>query len=100
MMGVGLIILSSVLLGIGAYGIVTSRNLLRMLISIEIIFIASLNALVGFSLFSDNKVGVFIASLTAISMAIVEVAVAVSIIILIYKLVGNIDSLELKEMRE
>lgn len=100
MTGLGLIVLSSFLLGIGIYGVVTSRNLLRILISIEVIFVASLNALIGFSMFSNYKVTIFITSLIAISMAIVEVAVAVSIIILIYKLLGNTDSFELSKMRE
>jgi NADH-quinone oxidoreductase subunit K len=86
------LIVSSIMFFIGIYGFVTRRNLLAVLISIELI----LNSVeINFSVFNrylypEQMEGMFF-SLFGIAIAAAETAVAIAIIINVYRLAGNID---------
>ena len=89
------LIVSTVMMFVGIYGFVTRRNLLAMLISVELI----LNS-VDFNrfLFPEQLEGFFFA-LFAIGISAAETAVAIAIIINIYRNIRNIGARSLREMK-
>ncbi len=91
---------SFVLAAIGLYGLVAKRNLIRMLISVELVFNGALLALLSFSSTSaaSKPTGVVLA-LLAISLAAAEVGVVVSIAILMFRVKRSLDVFELTESR-
>ncbi|MDR2423722.1 MAG: NADH-quinone oxidoreductase subunit NuoK [Prevotellaceae bacterium] len=86
------IIISSVMFFAGIYGFLTRKNLLAMLISVELI----LNSVeINFSVFNrylypENMEGMFF-SLFGIAVSAAETAVAIAIIINVYRNMHNID---------
>ena len=84
------LIVSTVMMFVGIYGFVTRRNLLAMLISVELI----LNSVdINFVVFNR-----FLA-LFAIGISAAETAVAIAIIINIYRNIRNIGARSLREMK-
>jgi NADH-quinone oxidoreductase subunit K len=100
------ILTSIVMLVIGIYGLVSRRNMLRMLLSAEIIFNAALLALLASSSipiymasqFDKPAVGGVIA-LLAIGIAAAEVGVTVSIAILFFQAKRHVDVYELRRFK-
>ena len=90
------LIVSTVMMFVGIYGFVTRRNLLAMLISVELILIN----FVVFNrfLFPEQLEGFFFA-LFAIGISAAETAVAIAIIINIYRNIRNIGARSLREMK-
>ncbi len=94
------LILSSVMFFAGVYGFVTRKNLLAILISIELI----LNSVeINFSvfnryLFPEHLEGMFF-SLFGIAISAAETAVAIAIIINIYRRMDNIDVRHIDTMK-
>jgi NADH-quinone oxidoreductase subunit K len=86
------LILSSVMFFVGVYGVITRKNLLAILISIELI----LNSVeINFSVFNrylypEQMEGMFF-SLFGIAVSAAETAVAIAIIINVYRVANNID---------
>lgn len=80
------LVLSALLFFIGVYGFVTRRNLIAMLISVELVLNAvDLNfAAINRFLFSEQLEGFFI-TLFSIGVSAAESAVAVAIIINVYR---------------
>jgi len=87
--------LTTVLFFIGVYGFVTRKNLISILISVELIMNASVVNFVVINkyLFPDMLQGVYF-SLFIIAVAAAETALAVSIIINLYR---QINSVEVKD---
>ena len=84
----------------GVYGFLTRRNMIAMLISLELM----LNAVdVNFAVFNrflfPGQMEGMIFSLFAIAIAAAETALAIAIIINIYRAVKNIDVSSLDEMK-
>ncbi|MDK2464084.1 MAG: NADH-quinone oxidoreductase subunit NuoK [Candidatus Korarchaeota archaeon] len=91
---------SFVLAGIGLYGLLTRRNLIRMLISVELIFNGALLALLSLvSVSSLYKPTGVVLALLAISLASAEVGVVVSIAIFMFRVKRSLDVFELTESR-
>ena len=87
------IVLSIILLGIGIFGILTRRNLIGVLLSIEVILNAANINFISFARFSaqDPTAGaVFPVFVMAVSAC--EMAVALAIIIAMYRRKGHLDS--------
>lgn len=84
--------LTTIIFFIGVYGFLTRRNLITMLLSIELILNASaINfVVINTYLFPENLQGV-VFSIFIIAVAAAETALAVAIIINLYKLVGSIE---------
>lgn len=86
------LIVSSIMFFVGIFGFVTRKNMLAMLISVELI----LNSVeINFSVFNrylypEQMEGMFF-SLFGIAISAAETAVAIAIIINIYRRFGNID---------
>jgi len=92
------LIVSTILMFVGIYGFVTRRNLLTILISVELILNAVDINFAAFNrfLFPDQLEGFFFA-LFAIGISAAETAVAIAIIINIYR---NIRNIQVKNMTD
>lgn len=90
---------SAVMFGIGVYGLASKRNMLRMLLSAEVMFNGALLALLTLSSTTEAVTGGVIA-LLAIGLAAAEVGVIVSIVILMFQVKRSIDIYEIRRLRE
>ena len=94
------LIVSSVMFFVGVYGFLARKNLLAVLISIELI----LNSVeINFSVFNrylypEHMEGMFF-SLFGIAISAAETAVAIAIIINVYRATGNIDVRHLDKLK-
>lgn len=95
---VDFLIVSMVLVAIGIYGLVSKRNAIRMLFSIEIIANAANLAVIAFARGLPNAQGQTFA-LFSIAIAAAEVAVGLGLIIVAYRLYKEIDVAEFRSMR-
>jgi len=88
------------LLAVGVYGLIRRRTLIGMLISGELIFSAASLNLMAFNRFTapDPTVGqIFV--LFIIGLAAAEVAIALSIIIAVYRNYRSVRTSEVSELR-
>ena len=85
---------------LGAYGFLTRKNLITMLMSIELILNAVNINFVAFNkyLYPENMQGHFF-SMFIIGIAAAEAAVAIAIIINIYRNIQNIDVENIDQMK-
>ncbi len=95
------LILGAVMFFAGVYGFITRRNLIAVLISIELI----LNAVdINFAVFNrylfPAQLEGFFFTLFAIAIAAAETAVAIAIIINIYRNLQNIEVKNLDELKD
>ncbi len=95
-----ILFVSTALFFIGMYGLFTRRNLITMLMAIELILNSVNINFVAFNkyLYPDRLSGVFF-SLFIITVAAAEAAVAIAIIINLYRNHRSIDVEDTKEMR-
>lgn len=94
------LVVSTIMMFVGIYGFLTRRNLLAMLISVELI----LNSVdINFAVFNrflfPGELEGFFFSLFAIGISAAETAVAIAIIINIYRNMKNIQVKNLKDMK-
>jgi len=84
----------------GVYGFITRKNMIAMLISIELMLnSADLNFVIfNRYLFPGSMEGMMF-TLFAIAIAAAETAVAIALIINIYRAIGNTNVTEIKEMK-
>ena len=90
---------AALLLAIGVFGLLRRRTLIGMLISGELIFAAASLNLMAFNRFTapDPTVGqIFVLFIMALAAA--EVAIALSIIIAVYRNYRSVKTRELSEM--
>ena len=94
------LIVSTILMFVGIYGFFIRRNLLTILISVELILNAVDINFAAFNrfLFPDQFEGYFF-TLFAIGISAAETAIAIAIIINIYRNLRNIQVKELNEMK-
>ena len=94
------LIVSTILFFVGIYGFFIRRNLLTILISIELILNAVDINFAAFNrfLFPDQFEGYFF-TLFAIGISAAETAIAIAIIINIYRNLRNIQVKNLNEMK-
>lgn len=95
------LIVSTIMMFVGIYGFVTRRNLLAMLISVELI----LNSVdINFAVFNrylyPEQLEGFFFSLFAIGISAAETAVAIAIMINVYRNIRNIQVANLKELKD
>ncbi len=91
---------SVIMFAAGVYGFITRKNMIAMLISLELILnSADLNFVVFNRYLFPGSMEGMIFTLFAIAIAAAEKAIAISIIINIYREVGNSDVASVKQMR-
>ncbi len=92
------LILSGIIFSVGLVGVITSRNVLKVLLSLELLLAASNLSFVAFSKFNGDYTGQLIVFFV-ILVAAAEVAIGLAIIVLMYRLLSTIQADELKEMK-
>ena len=91
---------SVIMFSCGVYGFVTRKNMIAILVSLELILnLADLNfAIFNRFLFPGSMEGM-VFTLFAIAIAAAETAVAIAIIINIYRAVGSTEVTEINSMK-
>ena len=82
---------SGILFAIGALGVILRRNIVVILLSIEIMLNAANLTLIAFSSFGGNASGQ-VAALFVIAVAACEVAVGLAISVLLFRTKGTTDT--------
>ncbi len=92
--------LTSIIFFIGVYGFLTRKNLITMLLSIELILNASaINfVVINTYLYPDVLQGVFF-SIFIVAIAAAETALAVAIVINLYKLITSVEVEDTETMK-
>ncbi len=92
--------LTTILFFIGIYGFITRKNLISILISVELILNASVInfVIINKYLYPDILQGVFV-SIFIIAIAAAETALAVSIIINLYRQISSVDVKDTETMK-
>ncbi|HLD69866.1 MAG TPA: NADH-quinone oxidoreductase subunit NuoK [Candidatus Omnitrophota bacterium] len=99
MIGLGsYLLLSGILFSIGVAGVTTSRSVLKILLSLELLLAASNLSFVAFSRFNGDYAGQLIVFFV-ILVAAAEVAIGLAIIVLMYRHFSTIQADELKELK-
>jgi len=94
------LVLSTVMFFIGIYGFLVRKNLITMLMSLELILNSVCINFVAFNkiLFPEHLEGMYF-TLFIIAVAAAEASVAIAIIINIYRRIVNIDVENMNEMK-
>ena len=91
---------SVIMLVCGIYGFMTRKNLIAILISLELMLnSADLNFVVFNRYLFPGSMEGMVFTLFAIAIAAAETAIAIAIIINIYRAVGHTDINEIKQMK-
>ena len=94
------LLISAVLFSLGIYGLLARRNLIGMLIAIELILnSASLNFLAFNKFLSPDKGWGQVFSIFIIGLAAAEVAIGLSIILYLYRWTKHINIEEVKQLK-
>lgn len=99
MIGLGhYILLSGIVFSVGIVGVITSRNVLKVLLSLELLLAASNLSFVAFSRFNGDYAGQLIVFFV-ILVAAAEVAIGLAIVVLMYRNLSTIQADELKDLK-
>ena len=99
MIGIGsYLLLSGIIFSVGVVGVITSRNILKVLLSLELLLAASNLSFVTFSKFNGDYTGQLIVFFV-ILVAAAEVAIGLAIIVLIYRHFSTIQADEVKDLK-
>ena len=94
------VLFSSILMLIGAYGVIRNKNAIVVLMSVEIMLTAANINFVAFSRFGGMNLDGHIFALLVIVLAAAEAAVALAIIINIYNNMNTINVDEASALKE
>lgn len=92
------LIVATVLFGIGLWGMLTRRNILMVLLSIELILNAANLSMVAFSAHNNDISGQAVVFFTMI-VAAAEVTVGLSIVVLLYRRKETVDIDQVRELK-
>jgi NADH-quinone oxidoreductase subunit K len=92
------VLLSAAVFSVGVFGILTRRNALMFLISVELMLNAANINLVAFSHYHGNLTGQVFALFT-MALAAAEVAIGIGIILVLYRNFEDIDVTKAATMR-
>ena len=94
------LIVSGILFSLGIYGIVTRKNAVMVLMGIELILNAANINFVAFSKFGNFGYSGQIIALFVIILAAAEAAIALAIVLNIYKTFSNVNVDEVDKLKE
>ncbi len=103
MLQVGLthfLVISAILFSLGIYGIITRKNAVMVLMGIELILNAANINFVAFSRYGNFGLSGQIAALFVIILAAAEAAIALAIVLNIYKTFANVNVDEISNLKE
>ncbi len=94
------LVLSTLMFFVGVYGFIVRKNLITILMSIELILNSVNINFVAFNkfLYPDQLQGMFF-TIFVVAIAAAEASVAIAIIINIYRRIGNINVEEIAELK-
>ncbi len=92
------LIVSAILFAIGAFGVLTRKNIILILLSIEIMLNAANLSFVSFS-HAWNELGGQVISLFVIAIAASEVAIGLAISVLLFRNRGTLDPNQMNTMK-
>jgi NADH-quinone oxidoreductase subunit K len=92
------ILLSGIIFSIGIMGVMISRNVLKILLSLELLLAASNLSFVAFSRFNGDYNGQLIVFFV-ILVAAAEVAIGLAIVVLLYRHFSTIQADEIKDLK-
>ena len=92
--------ISSVLFSLGVYGIMSRKNAVSVLMSVELVLNSANLNFVAFSRFTATGIDGQLFAIFVIILAAAEAAVALAIILAIYHHFGTIDVNEINSLRE
>jgi NADH-quinone oxidoreductase subunit K len=101
-MSIGLphfLVLSAVLFSLGVYCVVTRRNAVAVLMGVELILNAANLNFAAFSHFGGSGVAGQVFALFGIVLAAAEAAVALAIVLAIYRIIRTVDVRETDKLR-
>jgi NADH-quinone oxidoreductase subunit K len=90
--------LSGIVFSVGLVGVMISRNVIKVLLSLELLLAASNLSFVAFSKFNGDYAGQLIVFFV-ILVAAAEVAIGLAIIVLMYRHLSTIQADELRTMK-
>jgi NADH-quinone oxidoreductase subunit K len=93
------LVVTALLFSFGLYNVMTRRNAVGLLMGVELILNAASLNFVAFAHFNGNQVSGNIFSLFIIVLAAAEAAVALAIVVSLFKQFGTIDTNEAKTLR-
>ncbi|SRR5579885_2530102 len=85
------LVVTAILFALGLYTVITRKNAVGLLMGVELILNAASINFVAFSHFNGNHIAGNIFSIFLIVLAAAEAAVALAIVVSIYKQFGTID---------
>jgi NADH-quinone oxidoreductase subunit K len=103
MLNVGLthfLVISVVLFSLGMYGVITRKNAIMVLMGIELILNSANINFIAFAKFGNFGLQGQIIALFVIVLAAAEAAIALAIVINIYKTITNINVDEIDSLRD
>lgn len=91
---------SVIMFACGVFGFITRRNMIAMLVSLELILnSADLNFIIFNRFLFPGSMEGMVFTLFAIAIAAAETAIAIAIIVNIYRAHGNTDISEINQMK-
>ncbi len=103
MLQVGLehfLFVSAILFSLGIYGIVTRKNAVMVLMGVELVLNAANINFVAFSKFGNFGINGQVIALFVIILAAAEAAIALAIVLNVYKTFVNINVDEINKLRD
>jgi len=85
------LVVSAILFSLGLLGVLTRKNAINVLMSIELIFNSANINLVAFSRFSSSDFSGQIFAVFVIVIAASEAAVALAIVLSLYRIMSNVN---------
>lgn len=103
MLQVGLthfLVISAILFSLGIYGIITRKNAVMVLMGVELLLNSANINFVAFSRYGNFGLSGQIAALFVIVLAAAEAAIALAIVLNIYKTFTNVNVDEISNLKE
>lgn len=94
------LVISSILFSLGIYGIITRKNAVMVLMGIELILNSANINFVAFSKFGNLGINGQIVALFVIILAAAEAAIALAIVLNIYKTFANVNVDEIDHLKD
>jgi len=91
---------SAILFSLGIYGIVTRKNAVMVLMGVELVLNAANINFVAFSKFGNFGINGQVIALFVIVLAAAEAAIALAIVLNVYKTFVNINVDEINKLRD
>jgi len=91
---------AAILFSLGLYGIITRKNAIMVLMGIELVLNAANINFVAFSRFGNYGLGGQIIALFVIILAAAEAAIALAIVLNVYKTFVNVNVDEINNLKE